>query len=494
MGFNFKTSAQAGEFLESVYQKVHARNRGVLARSALFFALGQGLPERFKSMDSNGIEFQESTVVGDELAPVIRAAINFQCGETIEETKYRRIFKALIDYGSMRLKELWEESNGEQSQFISLLLEESSFEPEPSDPSSKAIAQKIVNNPVSLTILNEADSWVINSAGGNGITVISGQPGTGKSQLALDLLAQVARQGVRFLFFDLKGELEHNPENPQQIENRKKFLEDTGANYTCLIDSQLPINPLYKGSTPTEDAQISTELASLVRSFAPQLSASQERVIRDAFDEVDHPDFAKLIQELDSQNVSGEGFSILEKIVRFNLFANCENAVPISEWLLQSQIIDFKPLGTDNNTKVLAVAFILNYIMKKLNQALPVINDVQPLQMILFIDEAHLLLPKEGKSGLLGQLARQGRSWGFPVWLASQDADKFVTSGEQATNFADLASCGIHFSPQLLTDKEQKNILGRTLSKQLNQGEAVLKLGNETTIGTPRQYWKNRGR
>lgn len=39
------------------------------------------------------------------------------------------------------------------------------------------------------------------------------------------------------------------------------------------------------------------------------------------------------------------------------------------------------------------------------------------------------LLPRGHKAGLLSQLARQGLSWGFPVWLASQDADKFLTQG-----------------------------------------------------------------
>lgn len=310
MGFNFKTSAEAGEFLESVYQKVHARNRGVLARAALFFALGQGLPDRYKSSDSNGIEFQDSTIIGDELDPVIRAAINFRSGESLEAANYRKLFKSFVDYGCMRLKLLWEESGGDQAQFLSLLLKESKYEPIDPVPSQKIITQKVVKEAVSLSILNEVSPWIINSAGGNGITVISGQPGTGKSQLALDLLAQVARQGVSFLFFDLKGELEYNPDNPQQIANREKFLKDTGANYTCLIDSQIPINPLYKGNTKTENAQISTEMASLVRSFAPQLSASQERSIRDAYDTIEEPDFVNLVQTLESQGVTGEGFSI----------------------------------------------------------------------------------------------------------------------------------------------------------------------------------------
>ena len=37
---------------------------------------------------------------------------------------------------------------------------------------------------------------------------------------------------------------------------------------------------------------------------------------------------------------------------------------------------------------------------------------------------------------------RGRRSWGFPVWLASQDADAFLTKGANATDFAELAECG----------------------------------------------------
>lgn len=494
MGFNFKTSAEAGEFLESVYLKVHARNRGVLARSALFIALGRGLPERFNMADSQGVEFQEDTVIGDELGPMVQAAINCRCGESVNEEKYRRMLKRYIDYGCLCLKEIWEDCGSDQTLFISALLKECDFTSERLPiPDRRVLPQKIVSDPVSLSILEGIDPWIINSSGGNGIAVISGQPGTGKTQLALDLLSQVARQGVRFLFFDLKGELEENPANSQQTKNRMRFLQETGDSYVRLIDDRLPINPLYKGDTPAQNAQISTEIAGLVRNFAPQLSASQEREIRNAYDNIDSPDFHSLVEELELQELTGEGFSVIEKIFRFNLFANADDSISIEKWISQSQVIDFKPLGTDNNTKILAVAFILNFIMKQLNQSLPVVNEIQPLQLVLFIDEAHLLLPKEGKSGLLGQLARQGRSWGLPVWLASQDADKFDTTGAQGTNFADLSSCGIHFSPQLLNEREQKNILGKAITKQLEKGEAVLRLKGETIVGQARQYWRDRG-
>ncbi len=114
--------------------------------------------------------------------------------------------------------------------------------------------------------------------------------------------------------------------------------------------------------------------------------------------------------------------------------------------------------------------------------------------MILFVDEAHLLLPKENKAGLLSSLARQGRSWGFPLWMASQDADKFLTTGTNETNFAELADCGIHFSPTTLNDAEQRMILGGIIHTKLKKAEAALRLQGKLLTGVARQFWKDSGK
>jgi DNA helicase HerA-like ATPase len=131
--------------------------------------------------------------------------------------------------------------------------------------------------------------------------------------------------------------------------------------------------------------------------------------------------------------------------------------------------------------------------MKRLNNQLSPKDGIQPLKMVLFVDEAHLLLPKEGKIGLLGSLARQGRSWGFPVWLASQDADAFETRGDKSVDFAELAECGIHLTPQTLSTAGQKRVLGSALSRDLQKGEAAVKLDGKLKIGKARQYWSAQG-
>src|SRR5260370_25551755 len=80
------------------------------------------------------------------------------------------------------------------------------------------------------------------------------------------------------------------------------------------------------------------------------------------------------------------------------------------------------------------------------------------------------------------------------VWLASQDADAFITTGEHATDFAELAECGIHFSPDTLTDSQQRKILGGIIHQKLNKAEGVLRLARKLTTGMARQFWKDAGK
>lgn len=481
------------EFIDRVYQPLRAENKAVIGRSAICLALNEGLPQQFKA-DSAGVDLDDETILG-EMRELVRAGLNLRAGITLDDENYRRQLKLHFDYGCQRLQELWNDGGRDQARFVSILLGMASEDIRGGARAPGVSPMPVVHSEVKLKVLADAPEWSMNGSGTkNGLLVISGEPGSGKSQLALDLLAQLSGNSVRFVFFDLKGEMEEDPSNKQTQENRKRFLDQTGAQHVRLIRQDLPINPLYRDPNPAVNSQIANEIAALIRSFAPQLGANQQQALSDAYQQLSAPDFTSFLLQLEQDGVTGVPLSIIKRIVDCNLFASAQTAIGPEQWLSRSLVIDFKEFGNDNDTKALAVALILNFLMKRLNKNLAVKGGIQPLKMVLFVDEAHLLLPKESKAGLLGSLARQGRSWGFPVWLASQDADAFITTGNNATNFAELAECGVHFSPHTLKDAQQKMILGGVIHREFKKTEAALRLQGKLLAGPTRQFWRDGGK
>ena len=127
----FDTSAETKEFIESVHMRVGARNQAVLGRAALFLALGEGLPEKYKVKDSKGVTLNDEQILGDDLKEIVRAALNYRSDRSLDENGYRQEFRKFFEYGCSRLKEIWESSGFDQATFVSELLRLANVESSP---------------------------------------------------------------------------------------------------------------------------------------------------------------------------------------------------------------------------------------------------------------------------------------------------------------------------------------------------------------------------
>jgi hypothetical protein len=101
----FNTSSETHEFIETVFPRVGARNQAVLGRAALFLALGESIPSRFKPKDSKGVTLNDEQVIGDELRDLVRAALNHRAGRPLDEAGYHQEFRRHFEYGCQRLRQ-----------------------------------------------------------------------------------------------------------------------------------------------------------------------------------------------------------------------------------------------------------------------------------------------------------------------------------------------------------------------------------------------------
>ena len=119
----FKPSIAAEEFIEATHQRVGARTKAVLGRSALFLSLSEGVPDGFKPADAQGKDLDDETVISEHLGDIVRAALNHRAGRKLDEAAYRHEFRRHFEYGCKRLNEIWVESGKDQANFVKLLLE-----------------------------------------------------------------------------------------------------------------------------------------------------------------------------------------------------------------------------------------------------------------------------------------------------------------------------------------------------------------------------------
>ena len=272
--------------------------------------------------------------------------------------------------------------------------------------------------------------WAPNLEAGhqtNGNTRITGQPGMGKSQFLLHLLASAAVRApdVGFLLLDYKGDLA----------TEEGFVEATGASVIRPERQAIPVNPFDVPAT-MDLRLVPAAIAETVASLGRGIGDVQRMLLRDGIARAyvaarsegranpSSSDIAASVRAVyDEEGRPADSVSsLLQEVADLGLFSTRTEGTP-EELLAGRLVVDLSGL---QNLRDL-VAFVLVGWLARNVVSLPDTplegGRWRALRTLVAIDEAHHYLARRCQPLL--ELLRVGRSKGVPVVLASQSLEDF---------------------------------------------------------------------
>ena len=345
----------------------------------------------------------------------------------------------------------------------------------------------------------------------NSYLVVTGKPGSGKTQFVKDLLAQIRLQSdfaVNFVFFDYaKGDVAGDAE----------FVETTRAQVVRLLDESLPLNPFARVNVGSEMAvKIAVqEFSDLIRSVE-RLGTVQAQRLYDAiaagFDTMrganpPFPDFNLIKQEIDTQYFILNNFKpdtlteIVRQLTEFQIFARHDADGLWQSLIDKTVVVDLHNLTVLRETTVCLVLTAIYRELMRLPDSEVRADGTRAMRTIVVIDEAHHFLKDKRRSLILERLIREIRSKGASVFLLSQSPDDY---DQPDFDFAELLEFVFLLQSSAGATKFLQNAFGasaqaaKVLSAQianLKTAEAVGKSNNsQTETLRVRQFWRDKGR
>lgn len=326
---------------------------------------------------------------------------------------------------------------------------------------------------------------------------IIGTMGTGKTQFARSLIAQLSKEGrhnvggapVGVLVFDYKGDYKD-----------EKFLSATGG---AAYKFNFPFNPLKL--VLSEDVagmnlpaitadRISDSFAKAYGLGLKQQSLIKQTIIATYEDAgiTRNPDtwakpvptMAQVIEKYFSDHdANDKSYALFDKLRDYTIFAeNNEDCVSLFEWLDRVRVIDLTLYPDD--TKKVIVSLILDLFYAEMRQlgASRQENGCRELRAMIMVDEAHQFLKKDFMS--LRNIISEGRMFGVGMILSTQNIGDFKSPKEDYSQF--ILSWVIHHvnsisRAELTSIFSANDPYADTYSTLINKAgifESVCKIGN----------------
>lgn len=277
---------------------------------------------------------------------------------------------------------------------------------------------------------------------------IIGTMGTGKTQFARSVIAQLSKEGVNnvggkpvgILVFDYKGDYKD-----------KEFLDTVGG--TCY-KFNYPFNPL---KLVVNDEVLGMNLPAITAdriadSFAKayglglKQQSNIKQVIIDTYKDAGitknsntwnnpAPTMEKVINKyFEIYNTNDKAFALFDKLSDYTIFTTDNNkCVSLFEWLNSVRVIDLTLYPDD--TKKVIVSLILDLFYAEMRQlgCSQQDNGFRELRAMIMVDEAHQFLKKDFNS--FRNIISEGRMFGVGMILSTQNVSDFKTSKEDYSQF-----------------------------------------------------------
>lgn len=460
MAFRFRTSKKHQDEIRDLTKLFNFRHEGIISTIAIGLSLQTN--HRFELSDFSNADVSGKDIRDEVLFGRIEGKSTYNVYQALFEQHYKRnlseedfgkFVKLHLEHGiEILADQLLHKNYGKNIQFDYLvnlikrgteLITDTQLLAQPSPVQhgyegistyaqlidfilGEAEEQEQIN--VRLNDLKEFDSHHI---------AIAGMTGSGKTELAKDILYQIhqkSRGELKFIFFDYKGE-----GNSEKIQT---FLKATNCEFVDVLQDGFELNPLSYISQKNERLQIYN-----IRSFIDAVTAIEKRlgalqkhtlqtVISRSFEAYQeskgHPSLKEVFTELqayyeETNSKIDSLYTIIEDLSR-DIFRVSETQA--SSAIYEKNLYLSLPKTLSDTLRQITVFLTLNYLLAIFNSCDDVTPDsdrINPLRYIIVIDEAHVYLKNKNARKILEDLLRVIRSKGVVVIMISQGASDYRT-------------------------------------------------------------------
>jgi hypothetical protein len=295
--------------------------------------------------------------------------------------------------------------------------------------------------------------WPISDANANPHTAILGQTRSGKTQLLLDILAQIREQSggqSNFIFLCYRKD-----------DGVSRFAQDLGIEMYDPNQAPLPINPfILRDYSDREINKSAQEKCDLVAEFDHSIRGKQKGFLRNAIveaysarrgEEVPYPDFNE-VRDLVLQTYGDETNTLTEMLdafVNLNLFQRALPGTSAQRFLSETTCV-VKLEDVPDRHRAIVASLILESFARE-TSSLPLAridpeSGTRAIRACIVIDEAHNYL--RGQNYFLDNLLRQSADKGFIVLLATQTPSSLCAKQDFRELIGNFFLFHCHVNPQ----------------------------------------------